>query len=71
MQTIIFEHNIEEEKGEEESVHPVQGSFMVKGDDVLDQLIKKTSANVRMKLQRQMTKDQDLGVGRARLEAPS
>jgi hypothetical protein len=50
MQTIIFEHNVEEEKGEEESVLPVQGSFMVKGDDVLDQLIKKTSANVRMKL---------------------
>ena len=71
MQTIIFEHNIEEEKGEEESVHPVQGSFMVKGDDVLDQLIKKTSANVRMKLQKQMNKDQDQGAGRAVLEAPS
>jgi hypothetical protein len=71
MQTIIFEHNVEEEKVEEESMQRVQGSFMAKGDDVLDQLIKKTSANVRMKLQRQMTKDQDLGAGRARLEAPS
>jgi hypothetical protein len=44
---------------------------MVKGDDVLDQLIKKTSANVRMKLQKQMNKDQDQGAGRAVLEAPS
>ncbi len=44
---------------------------MVKGDDVLDQLIKKTSANVRMKLQKQMTKDLDQGAGRGLLEAPS
>jgi len=68
MQPIFFDHNVEEEKGEQQRV---QGSFMVKGDDVLDQLIKKTSANVRMKLQKQMNKDQNHGAGRTLLEAPS
>jgi hypothetical protein len=52
MQSFVFEDNINQEEEKDDGISRVGGSFIQKSDNVLDQLIRRTSVNVRMKLQK-------------------